>query len=77
MQSQVRHHHVHVMLDQQDRHAGRPNASDQIDQSLALGAIEAGGRFVEQQQFRLRDDGTCDLDKALRSVGQSSRLHIR
>src|ERR1700722_683855 len=47
-----RHHHIHVMFDQQDRYAARANCPDEIDQPLALGAVEAGGWFIQQQQFR-------------------------
>src|ERR1700722_18553794 len=46
-----RHHDIHVMLDQQDGHATGANGPDETDHSLALGAIEAGGRLVEQQQL--------------------------
>ena len=58
------------MFDQQDGDAAGANGPDQVDQTLAFGTVEAGGGFVEQQQFRPRDDGARDLDQPLRSVGQ-------
>ena len=47
-----RHHHVHVVLDQHDCDAGGFDRADQIHEPAALDAIEAGCRFIKQQQRR-------------------------
>ena len=71
------HHHFHVVLDQHDRHAGRLNAPDQADELAGFGAVQAGGRFVRQNQFRLADEGARNFEQPLMPVGQASGDHIR
>ena len=52
------HHHAHVMLDQQ---YGDPvvvaQVADDVAQGVGLGRVEAGGRFVQADEFRPRAHG--------------------
>src|ERR1700721_3706571 len=43
-----RHHHIHVMFDQQYRYAACANCPDEIDEPLALGAVVSVGWVVQQ-----------------------------
>src|SRR6266404_773201 len=48
-----RHHQIHVMLDHQDRDAELADLDDQPAKLSRLLWVQAGGRFVEQEQLRL------------------------
>ena len=65
------HHHVELVLDQQD---GQPLGLQVGDEPLhlgGLGRVHAGGRLVEQQQARLERQRARDLDAAAVGVGQA------
>ena len=69
------HHHLELVLDQQDRQAFGFQFGDQPLHFAGLGRVHAGGRFVEQQQPRLERQRTRDFDTAPVGVGQAvSRL---
>src|SRR4249919_2611391 len=58
-----RHDEVHVVLDEQDRErvvGAQP--PDQLPELADLLVVQAAGRLVEQEQARLRDERTRDLD---------------
>ena len=67
------HHHLHVVLDQQDGHALVPDAPDQADQLLALALVHAGGRLVQEEEPRAGGQGAGDLEPPLVPVGQVPR----
>ena len=46
-------HQAHVVVDQQDGHAGVPDLAQPLRQPRALRAVQPGRRLVEQQQPRL------------------------
>ena len=68
-------HHVHVVLDQKDRELGV-----ELHQKLGhLGRFarrQAGGRFVEQQNFRIAGEAEHDLELALLAVRQISHFGV-
>ena len=68
------HHHVHVVLDQDDRDAAVRQQADQRLEVLDLAMREAGRRLVEQQQPRLERERPRDLEAALVAEGQIARL---
>src|SRR6266550_1435419 len=44
--------------------------ADQVGEPFALGVVGAGGRLVEQQQRRVRDERPAQLDQLLEAEGQ-------
>src|SRR6185312_18480 len=65
------HHQAHVMLDQEDRDAEFfANIADHAAEIAEFLVIEAGGRFVEQQQFRLGRERATKRDALLQTEGQ-------
>src|SRR6478735_2632880 len=64
------HDEPHIVLDEQHRVAVFADLLDQFDQRGLLAGVEAGGRFVEAEQFRLGCQGTGDLQPSLIAVRQ-------
>src|ERR1700691_2289888 len=63
---------LHVVLDEQDSYvAGK--TGDRRKQFRALLPRHAGGRFVEQQNFRPRRQGERNFEEPLLAVGQLAR----
>ena len=50
--------------------------ADEIAHLLLLVVIHAGHRLIEQQQLRLGDEGTREVDAFLDAIGQGARFHI-
>ena len=44
-----RHHHIHVMLDQEDCRAALANGPDQVDKTPAFNPVQACCRLIKQQ----------------------------
>jgi hypothetical protein len=62
------HHEVHVVLDQEHRQLQLVTESPQEgSQLLHLLVVQPAGGLVEQQQARLRDERTSELDALHRS----------
>ena len=68
------HHHVDVVLDQDDRDAAVREQADQRLETLDLAVREARGRLVEQQEPRLERERARDLEPALVAERQIARL---
>ena len=63
------HHHLHVVLDDQDGEIlGDP--PHQLHGVVRLGRAHAGGRLVETEQLRLGRERDADLEIALLAVGE-------
>ena len=63
------HHHLHVVLDDQDGEVlGDP--AHQLHGVVRLGRAHAGGRLVEAQQFRFGGERDADFEIALLAVRQ-------
>ena len=45
-------HERDVVVDEEDAGAGEADVADPVAEPLALGGVEAGGRFVEEQDLR-------------------------
>ena len=61
------HHHLHVVLDDQDGQI-LGDAAHQLHGVVGLGGAHAGGRLVEAQQLRLGGERDADLEIALLAV---------
>ena len=57
-----RHHHAHIVFDQQDRHALGVDRAYHLGHAPGFGLRQPGGGFVEQQHFGRRCKGARDLD---------------
>ena len=68
------HHHVDVMLDQDDRDAAVRQQADQRLQTLDLAMRQTRRRLVEQQQPWLERERARDLEPALVAERQIARL---
>ena len=69
MRSAELHHHLHVVLDDQDGEI-LGDAAHQFHGLVRLGRAHAGGRLVEAQQARLGGERDADLEIALLAVRQ-------
>ena len=64
-------HHVHVVLDHQDRHLALvAQPPDQLGDLVRLGRVHPGGRLVQQQQLRPGGQRPGDLQPPSVGVGQ-------
>ncbi len=71
MWSEMRHHHAHVVLDEQDGDLLLvADRVEQLVQPVALARVEAGRRLVEAEQHGPRAHGARDLEPPLVAVGQ-------
>ena len=61
------HHHLHVVLDDQDGEI-LGDAPHQLHRVVRLRGAHAGGRLVEAQQLRLGGERDADLQVALLAV---------
>ncbi len=68
-------HHVHVMLDQQDGEM-RIELHQELRHLGGLARRQAGGRFVEQQDFRIAGESEHDLELALLAMRQVAHLGV-
>src|SRR5258707_14010395 len=57
-----------VVLDQQDGSALGVDLLNDVGEALGLLCVETGGWLVEQQQLRLRGQGTRHLEQALLAI---------
>ena len=64
------HHHLHVVLDEQDRYSPVADALDELHELAALLWVHPGGRLVEQQQVWLSGERSGDLEPSLVAVGE-------
>src|ERR1700757_5137254 len=71
-----RKHHVHVVLDQQDRQILRQPV-DQTDQELAFLRRCPCGRLLHQQNLRFSAQGDRHLELPLLTVGEVSRPDLQ
>ena len=71
------HHEVHVVLDDQDRHALLAQLAQQVGERHLLLAAQAGGRLVEHQQHRVGGQRARDLEDALRAQRQAAGQFVR
>ena len=67
-----RAHHVHVVLDDQQRHVARQRLQH-AGHALGLLGRHAGGRLVEEQEPRPGRQRDADLELALLAVGEAAR----
>jgi hypothetical protein len=70
------HDQAHIVLDQHQGEALGPQRLEDAAQALDFAGVEAGRRFVEQQQLGFRYQRAGDLDHALTAVGQGADLAI-
>ena len=72
------HHQIHIMFDQQDRHA-KPVAdhADRLQQFRRFGRVHPRRRLIQQQHFHIRGKRPCDFQFALLPVGQLRGVQIR
>src|SRR6185369_5177463 len=61
------HHQIQVVLDQQDAHALTLQLAQHVDEGAFLLVAQPGGRFVQQQQRRVRAQRPCNLQQPLLS----------
>src|SRR3954470_2313529 len=62
-------HRVHVVLDEEHRHA-LADLLDQGDHRLRFLRAHAGHRLIEQDELRVGGEGEPDLERALLAVGE-------
>jgi hypothetical protein len=58
----------------------RPHAADpnqQVTQFSRFLRIQAGSRFVEQEQLRVGGQRTCQLNAALQAIGETPSRRVR
>jgi hypothetical protein len=72
-----RHHHLHVVLDQDDRQTVGDEEANQGLEVLDLAVGQAGRGLVQQQERGLQRQGPGDLQPALMAEGQVARLFPR
>jgi hypothetical protein len=63
-----------VLLDEQDRGAGRVHLPDRVEDRLEDLRRQAHGRLVQQQQDRLQHQRAGEFDQPLLPAGQAARL---
>ena len=61
---------IHVVGGEQHRHAERRQVLDHVPRLAAGRGVKAGGRLVEEQQFRVADQGNRDVQPPLLAAGQ-------
>src|SRR5262249_20819745 len=66
-------HHLHQMLDDQDGHALRGDAADQVERRVDFAGIEPGIHLVEQQDARIHRDALGKLEALAIRQGQGAR----
>src|SRR5918992_3243989 len=64
------HHHLHVVLDDQDRHALVPDPGDELHQPPLLRGVPPRRRLVQEEELGLGGQGPGDLHPPLVSVGE-------
>ena len=64
------------MVDQQDRDAAVPHAPQPLCQPEALGAVEPGRRFIEQEEPRLTRQGPGHRDELPLTLGEHRHLQV-
>ena len=69
-------HEAHVVVDQQDRDAGVAHLPQPLGQPEALGAVEPGRRFVEQEESGLTGQGTGHRDELALALGEHRDLQV-
>jgi hypothetical protein len=68
---------VHVMLDQKDREALVDQPAKMPGDLARERRIDAGHRFVEEQQLRLRHQDAAELEQLLLSTGERRRRLVQ
>ncbi len=66
------HHHIHVVLDDQERHAPSPQGEDIVDERFHEGRIDAGSRFIKQDQLWLIHQDSRQFQQLLLATGKVS-----
>ena len=65
------HNEIHIVFDEQDSNAELvTDAAHRLHEFFRLIGVHAGGRFIQQQQFRVRCQSAGNLQLALLAVGQ-------
>ena len=64
------------MLDDEHRRPGSGDALQHLGDALCIGGVEAGGRFVQQQDFRSGRQRTGNLDQAAIDMGKRASRAI-
>ena len=59
----------HVVLDDDDREPAVPDLEDQLHRLLGLLRVHPRGRLVEEEELRVRGEGSGDLEPSLVAVG--------
>ena len=67
---------VHVVRRQEDRLAEVAEVFDHVPGCSACRGIEAGGRLVEEDQFRVADQGEREVESAALAAGEARRLSV-
>ena len=70
------HHHLHVVLDQENGDAGPGDLGDQVVYLLGLDGVAAGCRLVEQKDARLERQSAGDLQALQRAIGERGGLPL-
>ena len=68
-------HHVHVVLDQENRDAGI-EFHEELGHLGGFARRQAGGRLVEQQDVRIAGKAEHDFELALLAVGEIAHFDI-
>ena len=64
------HDQFHVMLHQDNSNPGVADSLDQMSEIGSLTGVESGGRFIQQNYFRLEGHGTGYFQKTTFAEGQ-------
>src|SRR6266581_3561476 len=64
---------VRVLLDEERRHALGPELTDHLEEVLHDEGRETGGRFVEQDEVRLRHQRAADREHLLLTAAERNR----
>src|SRR5215510_10086873 len=66
------HHHLHVVLDEEDGDAERADLSELRHEPSSLHRVHAGDRLVQQQEPRARSERDGDFEEALFAIGEGA-----
>ena len=66
-----------MVLDHEERDAGRLDLADDAREVMQFGRIDAGGRLVEHEKLRPRRERAGDLEEPLLAVGKVLRAVVR
>ena len=71
------HHEIHIVLDENDRHARVADPPDEVAHLDDFRGVEPRRRLIQKQEVRTCREGTGDLQEALVAIGERSCHDVR